>query len=248
MGKPAARITDMHVCPMVTGLVPHVGGPIIPPCCVTVLTGWLPAARIGDMAICVGPLDIIIQGSPTVLIGGKPAARIGDATAHGGVIVTGLPTVLIGESGGGGGSGGSGAPVQPKVGATAAASEQRPELEQIANDPVVAAAIEQSWNASNPNGPGAKQEKGFWVVKDKKTGELSVVQFPDNGTNDSLTPGDPPNSADKEVAAFFHTHPNTAEEGYASGPSDADKDFAAHHGAPGIIKSHDGMYYFGPKK
>ena len=96
MGQPAARITDMHTCPMVTGLVPHVGGPIIPPCCPTVLIGSLPAARIGDMAVCVGPTDVIVKASMTVLIGGKPAARIGDMTAHGGVIVTGLPTVLIG--------------------------------------------------------------------------------------------------------------------------------------------------------
>jgi uncharacterized Zn-binding protein involved in type VI secretion len=96
MGKPAARITDAHTCPMVTGLVPHVGGPIIPPCCATVLTGGLPQARVTDMATCVGPPDMIALGSMTVLVGGLQAARIGDMTAHGGVIVTGLPTVLIG--------------------------------------------------------------------------------------------------------------------------------------------------------
>ncbi|CAO4176310.1 PAAR domain-containing protein [Methylorubrum aminovorans] len=96
MGQPAARITDMHVCPMVTGIVPHVGGPILPPCCPTVLIGSIPAARVGDMALCTGPTDVIVKGSATVLIGGKPAARIGDQTAHGGVITTGLPTVLIG--------------------------------------------------------------------------------------------------------------------------------------------------------
>lgn len=96
MGMPAARMTDMHVCPMVTGVVPHVGGPILPPCCPTVLIGSLPAARVGDMATCVGPPDVIILGSFTVLIGGQPAARIADMTAHGGVIVMGLPTVLIG--------------------------------------------------------------------------------------------------------------------------------------------------------
>jgi uncharacterized Zn-binding protein involved in type VI secretion len=96
MGMPAARFSDMHVCPMVTGVVPHVGGPILPPCCPTVLIGKLPAARMSDMATCVGPPDVIIMGSPTVLIGGLPAARMGDPTAHGGVIVLGLPTVLIG--------------------------------------------------------------------------------------------------------------------------------------------------------
>lgn len=96
MGQPAARVTDMHVCPMVTGVVPHVGGPIIPPCAVTVLIGCLPAARVGDMATCVGPPDVIVKGSMTVLISGQPAARMGDMTAHGGNIILGLPTVLIG--------------------------------------------------------------------------------------------------------------------------------------------------------
>jgi|SRR5580704_11182273 uncharacterized Zn-binding protein involved in type VI secretion len=96
MGMPAARMTDMHVCPMVTVLVPHVGGPILPPCCPTVLIGMLPAARITDLATCVGPPDIIALGSFTVLIGGLPAARMMDLTAHGGTIVMGLPTVLIG--------------------------------------------------------------------------------------------------------------------------------------------------------
>jgi uncharacterized Zn-binding protein involved in type VI secretion len=95
MGLPAVRITDMHVCPMVTGVVPHVGGPIAGPCAVTVLIGGLPAARIGDMLVCVGPPDVIATGSPTVLICGSPAARIADMTAHGGVIVVGHPTVLI---------------------------------------------------------------------------------------------------------------------------------------------------------
>jgi len=86
----------MHVCPMVTGIVPHVGGPILPPCCPTVLIGGLPAARVTDMATCVGPPDVIVKGSATVLICNMPAARIGDNTAHGGVIVLGFPTVIIG--------------------------------------------------------------------------------------------------------------------------------------------------------
>jgi uncharacterized Zn-binding protein involved in type VI secretion len=96
MGQPAARITDMHTCPMVTGVVPHVGGPILPPGCPMVLIGGLPAARVGDMAVCAGGPDVIALGSFTVLIGGQPAARMGDLTAHGGVIILGLPTVLIG--------------------------------------------------------------------------------------------------------------------------------------------------------
>lgn len=86
----------MHVCPMVTGVVPHVGGPVLPPGGPTVFIGGLPAARVTDLCICSGPPDTIIMGSTTVLIGGLPAARMGDSTAHGGVIVTGFPTVIIG--------------------------------------------------------------------------------------------------------------------------------------------------------
>ncbi|WP_372947677.1 PAAR domain-containing protein [Mariniphaga sp.] len=93
---PAARITDMHTCPMVTGTVPHVGGPVLPPGEPTVLIGGMPAARVGDMAVCTGPPDSIAMGSATVFIGGMPAARMGDVTAHGGTIVAGCPTVLIG--------------------------------------------------------------------------------------------------------------------------------------------------------
>jgi uncharacterized Zn-binding protein involved in type VI secretion len=96
---PAARLTDMHQCPMVTpGLppIPHVGGPIVGPGAPTVLIGGLPAARVGDLAVCVGPPDSIIKGSTSVLILGMPAARLGDTCAHGGTIVLGCPTVMIG--------------------------------------------------------------------------------------------------------------------------------------------------------
>lgn len=115
MGKPAARLTDMHVCPMVTPgtpPIPHVGGPITGPGAPTVLIGGLPAALMGDMCVCTGPPDTIILGSIGVFIGGKPAARMGDQCAHGGTIIAGLPTVLIGEMAGGGGGGGSVMPVQ----------------------------------------------------------------------------------------------------------------------------------------
>jgi uncharacterized Zn-binding protein involved in type VI secretion len=96
---PAARLLDMHVCPMVTpGVppIPHVGGPISGPCAVTVITGGMPQARVTDMAICVGPPDMIAKGSMTVLVCGLPAARIMDLTVHGGMIVVGEPTVLVG--------------------------------------------------------------------------------------------------------------------------------------------------------
>lgn len=96
MSMPAARITDMHTCPMVTALVPHVGGPIVSPAAPTVLIGNLPAAGIGSSAVCVGPPDTVVKGSATVLVSNKPLSRIGDQTAHGGAIILGCPTVLVG--------------------------------------------------------------------------------------------------------------------------------------------------------
>ncbi|MFO7845053.1 MAG: PAAR domain-containing protein [Balneolaceae bacterium] len=95
----AARITDMHVCPMQTpGLppIPHVGGPIVGPGASTVLIGKLPASLVGDTCVCVGPPDTVVKGSATVMICGKPAVRMGDTTAHGGNIVIGAPNVMIG--------------------------------------------------------------------------------------------------------------------------------------------------------
>jgi len=96
---PAARVTDMHTCPMVTGIVPHVEGPILPPGAPTVLIDFLPAATVTTMATCVGPPDMIVMGSTGVLINFLPAARMGDPTLHGGVIVIGSPTCIIGEMG-----------------------------------------------------------------------------------------------------------------------------------------------------
>ena len=115
MGMPAARLSDMHVCQMVTGLVPHVGGPVLPTCSINVFTGTLPQARVTDLATCVGPPDVLVKGSPTVLVNNLPAVRIlVDTTAHGGMIVVGCFTVLIGEGGGAGGGGGGGAPAVEK--------------------------------------------------------------------------------------------------------------------------------------
>ena len=96
---PAARLTDMHVCPLVTPgtpPIPHVGGPIVGPGMPTVTIGGMPAATVGDMCVCIGPPDAIVKGSATVTIGGRPASRMGDTTAHGGTIAIGLPTVMIG--------------------------------------------------------------------------------------------------------------------------------------------------------
>jgi len=91
----AARITDLHTCPLASPN-PHVGGPVTGPSVPTVFIGGLPAAVVSDLCVCAGPPDSIVKGSATVFIGGRPAARQGDMTAHGGVIVGGLPTVIIG--------------------------------------------------------------------------------------------------------------------------------------------------------
>lgn len=92
---PAARLGDMHTCPMSDGPKPHVGGPIVQGV-PTVLVGGQPAAVVGSVCTCVGPPDAVARGSATVLIGGQPAARLGDQTVHGGVITIGFPTVIIG--------------------------------------------------------------------------------------------------------------------------------------------------------
>ena len=99
MGQPAARVGDMHTCPMQTPgtpPVPHVGGPIVGPGVPTVLISNMSAAVMGDVATCVGPPDSLVKGSTSVIIGGKPAVRMGDTTAHGGKVVAGAPTVLLG--------------------------------------------------------------------------------------------------------------------------------------------------------
>jgi len=96
MGQRAARVGDMHTCPLFNGRIPHVGGPVQPPGSPTVLIAGMPAARVGDLCTCAGPVDTITRGSATVLIGGRFAACMGDGTAHGGVIIVGAPTVLIG--------------------------------------------------------------------------------------------------------------------------------------------------------
>ena len=79
-----------------SGGTPHVGGPVIGPGVPTVLIGNIPAAVVGDMLVCAGPPDSLTSGSSSVFIGGKPAGRMGDGTAHGGSIIGGFATVLIG--------------------------------------------------------------------------------------------------------------------------------------------------------
>lgn len=96
-GKPAATVGSMHTCPMCSGTVPHVGGPIIGPGSPNVFINGKPVATVGDMCACAGPPSTIIQGNPTVLINGKPIACVGDMTSHGGTITTGSSNVIIGS-------------------------------------------------------------------------------------------------------------------------------------------------------
>ncbi|MGB7283187.1 MAG: PAAR domain-containing protein [Candidatus Acidiferrum sp.] len=153
---PAARITDMHTCPMVTGVVPHVGGPILPPCEPTVLIGGLPAARITDMLTCVGPPDVIAMGSPTVLIGGLMAARIGDPTVHGGVIVLGCFTVIIGEAG------------------TPAPSA--PSAPSVPSAPTLASAATPAAAAGSPGTAGAPPEPTVAELKKEVENDLKALR------------------------------------------------------------------------
>jgi len=137
MGMPAARVGDMHICPMVTG-APHVGGPILPACAPTVLTGKIPQARVSDQLTCVGPPDVILMGSKTVFVIGLPAARIGDQTAHGGAIMLGLPTVLIGDASSAG-TGGAGAFAPGAL--AVAASIASPAAQAAANQAAAASRV-----------------------------------------------------------------------------------------------------------
>lgn len=180
---PAARTTDMHVCPMVTGIVPHVGGPILPPCEPTVLIGGLPAARITDMLTCVGPPDVILMGSPTVLIGGLMAARVGDPTVHGGVIVLGCFTVIIGEAG-------SPAPSTPSA----------PSVPSAPSTPSVPSALSES------SAPAPAPIPATPASSDAPGPPLTPEQYAQNLDNAAKAEGDGPfqQSARKAVAAKFY--------------------------------------------
>src|SRR3954468_8066286 len=134
---PAARVSDPHLCPLFDGPKPHVGGPILPPGCPTVLIGNLFAARVGDMATCASAPDVIALGSMTVLIGSQPAARMGDLTAHGGSIFLGFPTVIIGDVGMGSPGGGGGA----SAGAAAAAASAAPAVAAFGSAAATGAAL-----------------------------------------------------------------------------------------------------------
>jgi len=205
MGFPAARLTDMHLCPMVTGIVPHVGGPILGPGCPTVLIQGLAAARVTDLLTCVGPPDIIIKGSSGVFIGGLPAARMLDNCAHGGVILLGCITVLIGETGskggadGGGGAGGAaGGPASScRVGEAPAGSTNGP----FANaDQAARAAL----NVANPQSVAANCEYGGMIYRDMH-GQYWFTG-PGSGTDQGFNPSTTPIPPGTHPAGDYHCH------------------------------------------
>jgi len=166
MSKPAARITDNHVCPMVSGLVPHVGGPILPPGCPTVYINGLPAARVSDMAFCAGGPDVIAMGSFTVLIAGMPAARMGDMTAHGGSIVLGSPNVMIGDAGGGAGS---------PAGATMSAA--RASGVAFTSTRCAAEAVREATDRTVPQAGTTEGETFSWIELELKDDDDQPVPF-----------------------------------------------------------------------
>lgn len=165
---PAARIGDLHVCPMSDGPKPHVGGPVAIGC-PTVMIGFMPAARMGDMCVCVGPPDSIAKGSPTVKIGGMMAARMGDLTAHGGTITLGCPTVMIGEMGM--------STVSPVTSLFSQDKLQAIVGQQIAgeNSPALRQAMNTLWeNRDNPNSPAVNA--ALAVVADVRGRQLADMQ------------------------------------------------------------------------
>jgi uncharacterized Zn-binding protein involved in type VI secretion len=222
---------------MVTGVVPHVGGPILPPGCPKVLVGALPAARVGDMLTCVGPPDVIAMGSTTVWIGNMMAARMGDMTAHGGSIVVGLPTVMIGDSGGGAaapGGGGSGGGIKWALqpGATAWDLAQAMVLWNLAktrrlpdgNKPATVMAmeaLERSAKTTTINvGPNGNDEHAQNAANgmDPTKGSDAIINFNPNkrGAMSDGTPRDPESSFAHEAYHGYQdvsgTTPPTRQE------------------------------------
>jgi len=170
---PAARVTDMHTCPMVTVLVPHVGGPILPPGAPTVLIDFLPAATVSTMATCVGPPDVIVMGSTGVMINFLPAARLGDPTAHGGVIVLGSPTCIIGEMGSPSpGAGGMGGVVAGLAASGVTQLQQNPSVYSTAGSTVPTANASSSASAlQNSQFNGVKADR----VRPGTNGKVAVI-------------------------------------------------------------------------
>ncbi|WP_199178549.1 PAAR domain-containing protein [Acidimangrovimonas sediminis] len=193
-GLPAARLTDMHTCPMCMGATL----PILPACQPNVLVGKLPAARMGDLCACVGPppaaVDAIIFGSPTVLIGGRPAARLGDPTAKGGAIMPPcLPTVLIGMAGA---MGPPGMQVLPPICIRLSADAAR--LAQAQNDAMMAGAAYGGADAPLPPNTARATDEDLEALG-LKDGDMDLTRIPDS---------------DFRSDVFVHTDPVTGEKDY----------------------------------
>ena len=216
MGFPAARLSDLHVCPMVTGIVPHVGGPITGPGCPTVLIQSLPAARATDLLTCVGPPDLILKGSSGVFIGKLPAARMLDSCAHGGIIVLGCPTVLIGETGAGRGSAAGGsAGGTPATSASTGAVGEAPS--DSTNGPFATPdqAARAALNIANPQSIAANQEYGGMIYRDVQ-GQYWFTG-PGIGTDQGFNPSSTPIPTGTAPAGDYHCHGDYSLQDPATG-------------------------------
>lgn len=226
--KLAARITDLHLCPLVDGIKPHVGGPVIEGC-PTVLICGSPAARIGDKATCVGPPDVIATGSPTVLIGGKFAARFMDQTVHGGMITSGAPTVIIGDMGmGSAGSsavmvsakskpGAKSGTTVPKSMSATKLSQSNPKLDKLPKQMRLSKAalkdMRKLWKKSITKS-GKSKEQGGTLALDPD-GKLVMINK-SSGSSGAFSPNtDVPDGY--TYVGTFHTHPYGKNDGTWNG-------------------------------
>lgn len=199
-GPFAARVGDMHSCPVCDGPKPHVGGPIIAPGCLTVLVGGLPAARLGDPATCAGPPDSIAQGEPTVHIGGQPAARVGDMTAHGGTVVQFCATVMIGKTivdPSPGQSKGPNGKKGPTAASTGTSTSRGPYKTQ---DEAAKAAL----GEANPVSIQKNREYGGKIYKDKDGNYYYTA--PSKGSGTSFNPSTVKTPTDSTTVGDYHTH------------------------------------------
>ena len=251
---PAARVTDMHTCPMVTVLVPHVGGPILPPGAPTVLIDFLPAATVTSMLTCVGPPDLIVKGSAGVFINFMPAARMGDMTAHGGVIIMGAPNVIIGEIGspspGAAGLGGivgglvlSGVAKPRNTLPTTLPMDCKSAPKTISIPKEVNQSFDKLMGQSYPN--GKSQEHGGIIVTDAH-GSVSVINQR-GGESGTFSPDRTLPAGCTEVG-LFHTHPYDATEGGFTGVSfsGADIAIAADRSEPSYVQSGETQFLMLP--
>jgi hypothetical protein len=201
-------------------------------------SNFLPAVKAGAV------VGAALGGLSTAIGGGNFFQNVAFGALGGGITAAGTFGVLKGWQEFEAGSPTNGHEQSTKLPPRAATSANRPDLEAIANNPKIALEIEKSWNASNPHGPtNMKSEPGFWIIREATSNDLSVQHYPSFGMGDRTAPGPTP----KGAIATFHPHPFTAQEGYLPGPSPADISFATNRGFPGIIRSHTGMYYHGPR-